>query len=59
MVETGDSGKSRTGPRNSTGNIYDTIMGQIEPKQQDYIKSLIVKNEKEAIKQEKQMYGEK
>lgn len=29
-------------------------MGQIEPKQQDYIKSLIVKNEKEVIRQEKQ-----
>lgn len=45
-VESGDSNRNRNGPRNSTGNIYESIMGQIEPKQQNYIKSLIVKNEK-------------
>jgi hypothetical protein len=44
MLETADNSKNRTGQKNSTGNIYESIMGQIEPKQQNYIKSLIVKN---------------
>jgi len=38
--------KAKNPAKNSTGNIYDSIMGQIDTTQQDYIKSLIVKNEK-------------